>query len=77
MSFATAWNERSNIARTILDKSNDGWRVVGMGVNYEDPDLIDDHSGNRIESAYAEDDAEGEIDKIPASYRAWRERRTK
>jgi|SRR3990172_3436007 len=72
LSFATAWNERSQIVQSILDKSNDGWRVVAADVNWEDADLIDDHSGMRIESAYAEDDAEGEVEKTPKSYLEWR-----
>lgn len=72
LSFATAWNERANIARAIVDNDRSGgWRVIGSEVNWEDPDLIDSHTGERIESAYAEDDAEGEPAKIPASYSAW------
>ena len=31
-----------------------GWQVVAEDVNWEDPDLYCDHTGNRIESAYAE-----------------------
>ena len=72
LSFATAWNERALIVDAILrDDRHGGWRVVGADVNWEDPDLIDDHTGKRIESAYAEDEAKGEPEKTPASYSAW------
>lgn len=75
LSFATAWNERDQIVQAIVDKDNSGWRVVGSDVNWEDPELYDDHTSNRIESAYAEDDAQGEVDEIPKSYNEWRLRR--
>jgi hypothetical protein len=32
----------------------DGWAIVDLGVNWEDPNLYCDHCGERIESAYAE-----------------------
>lgn len=31
------------------------WRIVGLDVNWENPELFCDHTGARIESAYAED----------------------
>jgi hypothetical protein len=72
LSFATAWNERASIARAIIDDDKSGgWKVIGYDVNWEDADLTDDHTGNRIESAYAEDDAVGETDPIPKSYNKW------
>lgn len=72
LSFATAWNERANIAHAIaVNNRSDGWRVIGSDVNWEDPDLHDSHTGERIESAYAEDEAQGKPAKIPASYSAW------
>jgi len=43
--------ERLSIATTT---GNDGWNVVAQAVNWEDPDLLCDHCGSRIESAYAE-----------------------
>jgi hypothetical protein len=43
------------IARAIRDRSRDGWRVVGYDVNWEDPEMYCAHTGERIESAYAED----------------------
>lgn len=40
-----------------LDPDDDQFFVVGQGINWEDPDLICDHLGIRIESAYAEREA--------------------
>lgn len=77
LSFATAWNERALIARAIVDGYDKQWRVIGADVNWEDPELFDDHSGNRIESAYAEDDAHGKVDSVPPSYHAWAKRRSR
>jgi hypothetical protein len=39
---------------SIKNKVNDGWRVQAMDVNYEDNELYCDHTGEKIESAYAE-----------------------
>lgn len=74
LSFATAWEERALIADAINNSEKNGWRVVDVDVNWEDAALYDAHTGERIESAYAEDDADGEPAKIPESYRKWRER---
>lgn len=60
LSHASVVAEREGIADSIENGSNDGWRVVAVDVNWEDPDLYDDHSGERIESAYAEDDSDDE-----------------
>jgi hypothetical protein len=38
----------------MRNKVNDGWRVVACDTNWEDASLYCDHSGERIESAYAE-----------------------
>jgi len=47
--------EWRQVCDAVRHTSNDGWRVVAEDVNWEDPDLYCDHTGNRIESAYAED----------------------
>lgn len=36
----------------------DGWNVVGVDVNWEDAGMTCEHCSKRIESAYAEDEAE-------------------
>ena len=56
LSFKAASKERRNILEAIRDNdTRGGWRVVELAVNWEDPELYCDHSNDRIESAYAED----------------------
>lgn len=42
------------IVQSIRENLDDGWRVVAHDVNWEDPELYCDDTGERIESAYAE-----------------------
>jgi len=56
LSFNTAKKERRNILESIANNSSDGWRIVALDINYEDTELFCDHSGERIESAYGEDE---------------------
>lgn len=49
-----AWRE---IVREFMDDTSTGWRVEGVDVNWEDGALTCDHTGKRIPSAYAEEDA--------------------
>jgi hypothetical protein len=57
LSYAAAENERRLIRRAIrTDDNASGWRVIGCDINWEDPELYCDHTGARIESAYAEVD---------------------
>lgn len=53
--FDCAKKEAKRIVESIRNGSNDGWRVIGHEVNWEDSCLICDHCSQRIESAYAED----------------------
>jgi hypothetical protein len=57
LSFDAVRSEYKQVLFSIRHGVNDGWRVIGMQVNWEDPDLYCDHTGKRIESAYAEEDA--------------------
>lgn len=50
-----ARTEAYEVMRSIASDANDGWRVVGQDVNWEDANLHCDNCGSRIESAYAED----------------------
>lgn len=52
LSFDAALSEFRQIAWDWLNNANIGWRVIGCAVNYEDPDLYCDHTGEKIESAY-------------------------
>jgi hypothetical protein len=47
-----AASERASIGTTT---GSDGWCVVAIDVNWEDPELHCDNCSGRIESAYAED----------------------
>jgi hypothetical protein len=58
LSFDAAKSARRNILHAIAHKQNDGWRVVAIEINWEDSNLFCEHTGGRIESAYAEDDIE-------------------
>lgn len=58
LSWRAAKYNRRNILEAIANKTNDGWRIVGVEINYEDPALYCDDTGERIPSAYAEDDAD-------------------
>jgi hypothetical protein len=55
LSFKAARKERRNILESIANRSNDGWRVIGLDVNWEDSQLYCDHTNEKIESAYCED----------------------
>jgi hypothetical protein len=54
LSFETVKKELRNVLDSIASRSNDGWRVVAVDVNWEDDTLVCEHSGERIESAYAD-----------------------
>ncbi len=55
LSFDSVRANIRQVLRSIRDGVNDGWRVLGVDVNYEDPALFCAHSGDRIPSAYSED----------------------
>lgn len=54
LSFDAAKQEAERIESAITDHDSTGWRVVASDINWEDPALFCDHTGKRIESAYAE-----------------------
>lgn len=55
LSFACAEREREAIEEALTAGDiSDSWFVIGVEINYEDPQLYCFHSGERIESAYAE-----------------------
>lgn len=55
LSFQTAEDNKDNILDSIENGIDDGWRVIGSTVNWEDNDLYDDHTGLLIEAAYGVD----------------------
>ncbi len=54
LSFKAAKAERRNIISAIRDNDDSGWNVIAIDINWEDAELTCDHSGERIESAYAD-----------------------
>lgn len=42
------------ICQATMNGLHDGWRAVGVDVNWEDENLLCAHTGERIESAYGE-----------------------
>ena len=54
LSFEAAKENGRLICESIAADCNDGWQVVAADVNWEDSDLICDHTGEKIESAYGE-----------------------
>jgi len=55
LSYAAAKAEKRNVLWSVGHKINDGWRIVGLDINWEDPELTCDHTGEPIESAYGAD----------------------
>lgn len=55
LSFRSAEQEREAICEAIAESDKGScWDVIGVEINYEDPELYCCHSGERIKSAYAE-----------------------
>ena len=54
LSFQAAKENGGLICESIAGDCNDGWQVVAVDVNWENSDLICDHTGEKIESAYGE-----------------------
>lgn len=54
ISFEGARQNRRLILESIASDCDDGWRVIGCPVNWEDSQLTCDATGNSIESAYGE-----------------------
>jgi hypothetical protein len=57
LSWHAVRSNRRAILEAIAGNLRDGWRVTGMDINWEDSALYCDATGERIESAYAEDEA--------------------
>lgn len=55
LSFKAARENARLILSSLHCGTRDGWLVVGCDINWEDGELRCAHTGERIESAYAED----------------------
>lgn len=58
LSFDAAKENEQIISDAIEYGDDSGWLVVACDINWEDPAMFCAHTYNRIESAYAEDEAE-------------------
>lgn len=57
LSWKAAKDCRGEIVRAIANKdTRSGWCIVGVDINYEDESLYCDHTGEKIPSAYGDDD---------------------
>lgn len=54
LSFATVRDNLARVLDSIATGTNDGWRVVACEINWENADLMDDHTGEPIEAAYGD-----------------------
>ncbi len=55
LSFKAAKAERRYILEALRDNDKHcGWHVCGVDINWEDGELTCDHTGEHIESAYAD-----------------------
>jgi len=57
LSFEAVRDNLRSVIWSMRHGVNDGWRVIGCDVNWEDPSLYCADTGKRIESAYAEEEA--------------------
>ncbi len=55
MSHESVKRNLRQIMQSIHTHENDGWRIVGHDVNWEDPHMVCVHSNERIPSAYGDD----------------------
>jgi hypothetical protein len=56
LSYRAVCDEVYSNARYVRDRDRD--RIIGCGINWEDPCLYCDETNERIESAYAEEESE-------------------
>ena len=56
MSFSAVRDNLRSIIDSVANRRGDGWRVIGLEINWEDTSLICCHTGKPIPSAYGEDD---------------------
>lgn len=56
LSFETAQDNQTAIRQCIRNQGRYGWTICGIDINWECLDLYCEHSGERIEAAYGEQD---------------------
>ncbi len=55
LSFDAVRENLRSVLWSIRNEVNDGWRVIGCAVNWEDASLYCEHTGEKIPSAYGEE----------------------
>jgi hypothetical protein len=55
ISFDSVKENLAQVIYAIQHGLRDGWRVVGCEINYEDDDLVCEHSGKPILAAYGDE----------------------
>ncbi len=55
LSFDAVRENLRSVLWSIRHGVNDGWRVIGCDVNWEDASLYCEHTGEKIPSAYGEE----------------------
>ncbi|YP_010843335.1 hypothetical protein ACQ27_gp451 [Klebsiella phage K64-1] len=64
LAIDTVLNEFSKV--DFNDDNDPQWYIVGYDVNYEDEDLYDDHTNQKIESAWG--DIEDDYQSVPEDF---------
>ena len=55
LSFQAVRDNLYQCIHSIHNGINDGWRIIGCEVNWEDPDMVCAHEGTKIESAFGDE----------------------
>lgn len=53
LAFETIRENWHHVVWDYLNDCNTGWRLAGVTINYEDPEMLCDHSAKPIDPAYA------------------------
>jgi hypothetical protein len=56
LSFEAVKENYRQVLHATKYKENNGWRVIGVDVNWENEGLYCSHTGDKIESAYGDND---------------------
>lgn len=56
LSFDAAKEEKELIIESIQNDAQDEWHVVGFDINWEDTEMYCIHTGEKIQSAYGDDE---------------------
>lgn len=57
LAFKTVENNFKEIVSAFMLCEDAQWRIIGCEINWEDAELYDAHTNERIESAYGDDES--------------------